>query len=473
MNQKTSGAKRIFPLHLSPFENYMLCDDHPDFPMAFIIQHEYSGDLDRNAFEIALEETLERHPFFRAIIRPAKQQRDCWVKAGDRKPEVNWGELGEPIELPEGEHLDIRNKIGLRIWIRKNRQRAFVVWQFHHAVCDGIGAYEFMGDVLWSYSRQTCDNPPNAPVDLPAQGLKGRGLGNLEKYLDKTKWDLFKETSWGELSRYVFQKIAPLAQVRKAPASDKPLALFPGFHSFDFDKQQYRAIRLAAQDRGQTTNELLLEHLFYSLERWNKEHEPSHKCGTIGVLLPMDLREVNDKKMPAANHVTYAFLRRNPKEFVDKQKFASGLRKELLSLKHERHDTKFMNLIFRGWKFPKLTHKVLGFHRCFATAVLSHIGDPTKRFHVEFPREKGALRVGNLLLEDISGVPPMRSKTYVTIAIVTYRRVLKICLRCHPNMFSDEDAQKFLDTYVDTISQNVQLPRNEEKPFRQPFLEAS
>ena len=85
------------------------------------------------------------------------------------------------------------------------------------------------------------------------------------------------------------------------------------------------------------------------------------------------------------------------------------------------------------------------------TAILSNTGDPTKQFYAQLPKEGQVLRCGNLLLEDVAGVPPLRPGTSVTISIFTYRRELKICMRCDPNQFSEQDTQQLLDTYIDKI----------------------
>ena len=47
---------------------------------------------------------------------------------------------------------------------------------------------------------------------------------------------------------------------------------------------------------------------------------------------------------------------------------------------------------------------------CIATTCLSNIGDPSKRFTADLPREEGRIVAGNLTLEDIRGVPPIRQR---------------------------------------------------------------
>ncbi|MFO0939515.1 MAG: hypothetical protein U0930_01990 [Pirellulales bacterium] len=70
---------------------------------------------------------------------------------------------------------------------------------------------------------------------------------------------------------------------------------------------------------------------------------------------------------------------------------------------------------------------------------------------MQFPREGSLIRCGNLLLEDIRGVPPMRIHTRVTVSVFTYRRVLKLCMRCDPNCFDTEATGRLLSMYRSEI----------------------
>ncbi|MEZ6088814.1 MAG: hypothetical protein R3C05_12470 [Pirellulaceae bacterium] len=81
-------SHRILPLHLSAFEDYMVWDDRPEYPMTFVVQMEFDGQIDRRAMEEALTLALQRHPLLQAIVQPAKGRRDCWSmrrsERGDR-----------------------------------------------------------------------------------------------------------------------------------------------------------------------------------------------------------------------------------------------------------------------------------------------------------------------------------------------------------------------------------------------------
>jgi hypothetical protein len=78
---------------------------------------------------------------------------------------------------------------------------------------------------------------------------------------------------------------------------------------------------------------------------------------------------------------------------------------------------------------------------------LSNVGDPSKRFTARFPRKQGRVVCGNLTLQHVSGVPPLRAQTHATLAIFSYRRELTISVRCNPYLFDEKATKAFLDMY--------------------------
>lgn len=444
--------QRIFPLHMTPFERYMHIDDRPDYPMTFIVEFDFTGCLDPDAFRDSIEDALVRQPLLRTIIRAAKLNRDCWVDPGERRPHIHFGNLDEPIDFPGAgiEWIDLRNEPGLRIWIRHNQERAVVTAQFHHAVCDGIGAYQFLGDVLFSYAAKTGSGSAEF-VDLSLARFRNRGLASYdpnEFRTEKGRW----RSEWSYLPKVTLGRVAAIRPVKKTKPNSGTRSPFPGILSYEFDKQVHRQLRLAAQSRGQMLNDLLLEKLFETFHHWESMDRKLLGRGKVCVMMPLDLREPNQEKMPACNVVTYAIVRRGNKLLNQPEKLKDSLREETTLLKHQRHRSRFMNLVVGSQRlFPRIFKVVFSLNHCLATAVLSNTGDPTKRFLVDLPRENGMVRSGNLLLTSVSGVPPMRVKTRATISIFTYRRSLKICLRCDPNLFDLDDTQVLLDQYVGRI----------------------
>ena len=451
---KKPQTLRLFPLHLTSFEHYMVVDDRPRYPMTFIVQLELSGELQSAAFDDAIEKALKRHPLLTAVVGPGKSGKDCWIAAPHLRPYVDWGDLDAPIEFPHGEYIDIRHEIGLRMFVRHDDRKAIVTAQFHHSTCDGIGAYQFLGDVLYYYAQQTGDAELEPLAELDLKRLKGRGKVSYDPNNFRLPSGKYQR-NWDEVLAHVVRTNVVL----KAPTS-KPTTFsrpFPGIQSFIFDKSDFKHLRLAAQSRGQIMNDMLLEKLFESLHAWNQKHRWWPLRKHVAVMMPLNLREPTDNDLSACNVVAQAFVRRTAAQVKDKEKFRSDLGEELRDIKHSRHKIRFMHMLVGSQNmYPKLFETMMNWKRSLATAILSNTGDPTKQFYADFPRNKGTVQVGNLSLDGISGVPPLRPGTNVTVSIFTYRRELKICMRCDPNQFSEQDSSELLQAFVENLK--LELP---------------
>ena len=431
----------------------MMVDDRPQFPMTFIVQMELSGDIDRNAFTEAIDESLNRHPLLTAIIGPGKQGKDCWIAPPNPQPLMNWGDLDDPIEFPENEYLDIRKEVGLRIFVRANKERAVVTTQFHHSTCDGIGSYHFLGDVLYFYAIRTGGQELEAAPEIAPKRLRDRGRASYDINNFRLPNGKYQKT-WDITLKHLARSNIVLRGSKKISQNDRA---FPGIVSCRFDKNEYKALRLAAQNRGQIINDMLVEKLFETLFEWNQKKNPfsfrKHAC----VMMPLNLRETSDNDIPACNIVAHSFVRCTQTEMSDTKKFRTDLGNELLKIKHDRHKIRFMHMIAGGRAFyPKTMKWMLNFKRNLATAILSNTGDPTRQFYYQLPRTGGLVQCGNLQLEDISGVPPLRPGTNATVSIFTYRRELKICLRCDPNQFSEEESRAMLDMYAANLTREFE-----------------
>lgn len=442
--------RRVLPLNLSVFEDYMVWDDRPEYPMTFVVRMEFQGAIDELAIEEALPKALARHPLLQAIVRPAKGKRDGWVAAPDTQVPVHWGAIDQEIELSDREPIDIRNQVGLRVWIRHDDTRAVITTQFHHATCDGIGAYQFLGDWLWFYA-EAIDQPIDQPLpESDVTTLRDRIKNSFDPALYVDEKGDFDSRPAKSLGWECIKGVQPLSPPRRVRGRSKQPSPFPGLCSFEFDQKVYRELRRVGEQRGQTTNELLIERLLITLREWNEENGQRTKRNFC-IMMPMDLREIESRMSTAANLVSYALIRREQSKCVESESLIDSLRQEMLKLKHMRRRTPFMSMIAFVNRFPGWLKRWASSRRCMATAIVSNTGDPTKRFGVAFPKEKGLLRAGNLTMTDIYGVPPMRKGTRLTISIFTYRRVLKICLRCDPHLFDEADTQRFADAYQTSI----------------------
>ena len=437
--------QRVFPLHLTPLEKLMQADDQSQYPMTFVLEMVFSGTIDRGAFEAALPEALARHPLLVSHILPAKGNVPCWVSANGQMPPVDWGDEHLPVNCPNGEAIDLRREVGLRIWIRQGPDRTRLIAQFHHACCDGAGAYQFLGDLLALYAAHV------AP-DLPHPTLKPIELGRLRRRahgcMEIAKSHQFGRQVRSSLSHAYEMLVRGCTPLRSATSNANGQASpFPGIHSLTFNRAEYHRLRQAARRLGVTLNDLLLHELFFVMNDWNTDGRASTRGSRLRVMMPVCLRRGADCQTPASNIIGYAFITRRSSQLHDPRQHLQGIRDETARIRNRHIAKRFVDTIAAATTVPGLLPSVMRLPRTLATVVFSNLGDPTRRFTARFPKKEGRLVCGNLILEDVTGIPPMRPRTRATFLVLSYNRKLTINLRCDPQRFTAADTQRLLSLF--------------------------
>jgi len=195
--------------------------------------------------------------------------------------------------------------------------------------------------------------------------------------------------------------------------------------------------------------------MFRTIVRWNGAHNLHRKNGWLRIMMPSDLREQQDYNMPATNMTAYTFVTRRQADCIDTGKLIKSVREETARIKHQQLGRNFMDTMEFASGGKSIMKYILSRDRCIATTILSNVGDPSKRFTASFPRDKGRIVSGNLTLNDVSGVPPMRIRSHATLAIFSYLRKLTVSVRCDPYQFSKEDAAQFLNMYADGLKMHI------------------
>ncbi len=443
MNSVRQKYGRTFPLHLPPIDWYFVSDDSPEYPMVFYIELEFSGQLDRERFACALEESLERHPLLYSIVQPAKQNKPCWVPVPDQMPTIDWADETTPLDFHGGEYIDIRKTTGLRIWARASDNRTRMTMQFHHATTDGTGAYRFIGDLIGCYMKRlaSCADKVELGVFDAAQ-LKVRRTKMRSMRADDSALQKF----WSAISEAKKQFSTRVAAL-KTPALKPAKRMLPGIVNEEFSNQQLAALRKSATSRGATLNDLMLGNMFQTVRQWNGDSGRR----SFRILVPSDMRDGQDFEIPACNMTAYTFISARSADIDNEQALLDRIRKETLEIKNGNLQKSFIDSLTTAMVVPFLLPMVLKRNVCLATGVLSNAGDPSRRFTCRLPKNRGKVGCDEFTLEGISGVPPLRRKTHCTLSTSIYGRKLTFSMRCSPQFFSLDDTRKLLDLFCERL----------------------
>ena len=143
----------IFPLPLAPLEDFVLLDDKPFYRKTIILDLDFTGEINRSAFEAGLREALSCHPLLTARVKRRCWGLSRWVQPGSVYPQVIWLSDDQAFELAEDEGIDVTVESGVRFHVRVGVGVSRMIVLIHHACCDGAGAIQFMSDVFTGYAN--------------------------------------------------------------------------------------------------------------------------------------------------------------------------------------------------------------------------------------------------------------------------------------------------------------------------------
>ncbi len=462
----------MFPLPLAPFELLMYLDDRPDYPMVFVLECDFSGPICRAHFEEAISRVLDRQPMLTACIQTVRGYPH-WVPT-DCRPPVIWSTEAAPPLTAENLAICIERESGLRVAVYESKAGARVRWHFFHACCDGVAGCIVIGEVLAVYHalcagedwRQALTAIEPRRLSDRANFRRGRATP-LATAPGTSLWSW--KTLLGVAATAVeAMKLACTSPVSIATATDAKLAEHPsGGSSYAIhscDESQSKQIHKAAKGIGVSINDLLMASLFKQLARWNRAHKPKSPRDLIRITMPTNLRQLEDRQMPAADVMSYAFLDRRVKECGDVSILAEGLCVATRAIQRENLSRQFVEGIAIAAGHPWLIRAVLRRDSCMSTAVLSTVGDPARRFESRLPRDGRTVVAGELRLEAFYGVPPIRPRTGLSIGTTQYRGCLTIAARADAKAFSTPQLVDFL---AELLNDATQLPAepSQESPL--------
>ncbi len=448
-------AATLFPLPFTPFEYYYYLDDCPAYPTAFPIELRFSGTLLRDHFTAALERTLARHPMLRAVVDDSGR-RPVWIAENHGQPLVDWADESVAIAHPAGEYIDLRAESGLRTWVRTSPEGACALFQFHHACCDGLSALQFLADFLASYKAVAGEGVGGAGLrDLDAELLHGRGQivgesdakGSVSTALRDA---YFTARVW---SRILFRRPEVLAAPAGGAAEghDAPREIL-AFEAETLPGDKTAELHRIAKSLEVTTNDLLLRDFLIVLRAWNRQHAGSSR-GRLRVNVPVNVRRPDEIRMPAANRIGFGFVTAEPGDGDDPNTLLETVRGQTRRIKEWKLGLYFLGGLAAASNVPGVLPWVLSRKGSFATAVLSNVG----RFvpDASLTRLEDHWTCGDLVLQRVAGVPPIRKLTRAAAIIIEYSGKTTICLRCDPHYFNREQTRALLNAYLDQVRETL------------------
>ncbi len=426
---------------LTPLELFMWLDDRPRYPLVFEVALRFEGPLDSAAMQDAFRFALGRHPLLRASIVDDRQ--------GVRwhAPASGWNELEVvPRESPPAAGpgwIDLASGSGLRGRIRETATGSDVTLVFHHACCDGQGARMFIQDLALAYAVLRGVATEDAFMTLNAAQLDCRGVYAAEP----SAWRGLRHLLHMFLTRP--QPTMPEAGLVAGAAADTAPGSRLGFCMHTFDRETVRYLQDPRRLGEASFNDVAVALLFAVLEGWQRNR--GVKTGTrMRISVPVDLRGREHERMPAANRYTYLFVNRHVSVGTDWPALLADVRRQLRLPRQAGGSSDMLSMLHTFARWPRLMRRGLRWRRCFGTAVLTNLSDPSRRLRKRLRvDDEGCIWLDRARCYDMQlCTPPLRPRTHWGFGLFEYANRVTLTYRYDIDTISPAAAAGVLADYV-------------------------
>jgi hypothetical protein len=436
-------------LYLTSIEKYYLNDDRPAFPNNFFCWLRFRGELDHDAAQTALEQTVERHPLSSVTAQQDQHGRLRWIETRGKLEFETVDRSDESTRL-KLDRINPLNDNSMRLWKIRTPIGWEIVFQGHHAAVDGLGGLQLVADWMVAYSKLLSASSKAKLHRLDPALIPNRNrLGLLSR--DFVSKFYCQPLALFGAGRFLRRKVAPLVPDSASLAgdhaskSDELCEGYPRFKSRTLTRSTYTDLQTAASQVNSTVHSLLMRDLFLAIHSWRKTLG-YHRVGErLRLMIPMSIRTMADRRLPAANRATLVQIDRRDQGFDDPEYLLEMINQELDFIRRNKLEKTFLIVVRCLSAFPSLVRRLAMSKKCRATSALTNLGAPFERLNL--PREREKIKIGNLVLEDFDLIVPLRLHTPAVFAVARYAGELIITMQFDPRLVADEKAESLIESF--------------------------
>ena len=487
----------LFPLELSPLEKFFYVDDSPDCPLTSFVELHFDGPLKLAVLRSSLQTAVKRHPLLACRICEVGKTL-TWQHDPDFCPAIHDASQYPVLEAADGSFapiprvrpIDLTQEPGCRVWYQAGFEgnRSRLIFQLHHATCDGVGLRQVIIDVLKGYRDATKDDGQGlresvVPASETSFRIRRRNRHvqstlRPEQLRERFRYRRFEESpakielsGWqrNRLAYYFhFQRPASLqtfARVSRKGPSDSKKGVEPISENDTLNDPMIHLelgasitanLQAFCRSRGIALNDVLLSALFRTCRRVHRQNGRTNRKTRMRLLMPVDLRYREDFYTPATNRLSFSFLGRTHEQCEDREALLSSVHEEVRWIKDTRVYMDFLaglSLLAKRVQWLKWATRC---SRNMATSVITYSGDVSRGLKHHLPETDGKRDVGDALLENIFLVPPTRDHTNVTLGACINGGRLCVSANWNRNAWDRSACESFLAMYAEELEKWVE-----------------
>ncbi|MGL6194756.1 MAG: hypothetical protein ACRC2T_08045 [Thermoguttaceae bacterium] len=428
-------------MQLTPFEEYMLLDNHKAYPMSCFIRLRFRGKFDGTLLRKCIQATLKSHPLLHCKVAEAGKNKYQWVSV--ENPNIFF-EHDFPCKASG---IDLFREVPVKINQWTVEDETFWLIELNHSASDAVGIFTFIEEILIEYAVAS-GNVGNAierrKFDQTLLAERGKFGLNLRKWLriwHRQLWGLTR--AW----KFLMNRPIPLVPFKPDLAATKPHELFPAFVSHCFSKDETKRIRERAKASDVTINDLLLYATFLAMQKSRRTWEiPTSRRGDcLRLAVAMNLRTEEMAQIPAANIVSMVFLDRDTDKPVD----LFSIHREMQHIKRNNLGLAFIHGLTIYKKIFGDFRTMSNQSRCWTTGTVSNLG----RLFGSCPilNEAGRIQIGEIELQEVNAVPPIRPQSVFGTCGKMYAGEFGITLQYDTAALDVDKATELLEAVCEFI----------------------
>jgi len=448
------GERRLFPASIVDELTYCVEGVASSLHLVYAWTVTLEGKVSTEVAQKALDRALDYYPKCKCILvnnYPSYKRwfRYCWeyteVRGKDILEEVTLTDTDFTIEKAVDYYvhnhvslsIDLSSHIPLKVLLIRTPQRTFLSFIMHHAVADGVGSITFIQKFITCYEdifyqRKTVDPPPARfeNISVPEMPFRWNHFAprRLRPYFSAN--NLFRK----EPPTRLYSHASPVESAEfVAGVRDLP-------------SRRLEVIRTTAKKHQATINDYLLAALFQTVKKWSQEWISQSE--RIYITVPINLRPPEDRTM--SNILSSVNLCLKPEVITDKEQLLQLIREEMNRLNTHDIARTMVNLtcLLKPIPIPLkrflLQHSIPDFS---PTLLLSNLGvlspNPSHK------DEEGFHYLGPARISNIHVIP--NAGTWPDVLVSTYNKQLAVTIAVVSSCFSQEEAEKFLNCFVDNL----------------------
>ena len=437
-------------LPLTLFEQYLFHEDKRSYPCWILVRCRFAGSFDRDHLQRAWEDTTRRHPLLKSIVRRDWWRGLVWEEAPGYRPTISWDPVQQPSGWPRWEPIDLTRAPGIRLLVSDDGNTAHLFVQVHHAICDGIGIYRVIHDLLVQYARVRRGSAESQEMRREVfSGHPGRGRTTRER-LKLASSQLIGLLATLQLSR---QAPVPLLPHNPAPNNGPLPQDLPAYLYRCLDQQEFQKLRDIAKRLKVTINDLLIRDLSAAIGSWREAVQVGSREDWIRMAIPVSLRHPAEDPSLIANRIGIVVIDRRAKSLHNRERLLRRASEDMNLVKRHQLGFTFMILLALRRLIPGGIRRYAESQRCQASVIMSNLG-------ILFPESplrdaSNRIAVTGAVLEDVATAGPLRPATCALFVMTSYAGKFKINLSYDPRAISQPQAEALLSSLMEQLALTI------------------